>query len=250
MFKKLPAVGLVLFISLVFSASAFSDPWYFEDFDELDKGALTPQDSWRNGANASGEIQNDIFHGDSGQSLYIIENSGNQKDFEPGHAGIQYLAFWAYVPNEYPEGNLQIYTGASAGDNRIAFFSRIYNDKRIAAHVGDTNGNVVNTVNSTVTYSYGEWFHVRYVMDFDEQTYSLYVNEELGAKDITFRGGATEMSWLQMRWDHDATLEIYIDEVELGDGLGEDAMNLQGQGPKAVSQSGKLSITWGSLKKR
>lgn len=248
MFRYLPAVGLALVITIFLSVSVFGDPWYYENFDELDDGNLTPQDGWQNGAISSGEIQDDIFHGTDGQSLYIIENSGNYKNFDPGHAGIQYLAFWAYVPNEYPEGNLQIYTGASAGDNRIAFFSRIYNNKRIAAHNGDTNGNVVNTIDSSVTYSYGEWFHVRYVMDFDDQTYSLYINGEQGAEDVTFRGGAKEMSWLQMRWDHDPKLEIYIDEVELGDGLGEDALNLQ-EVQKAVSHEGKLPITWGNLKR-
>ena len=248
MFRHIITMVLALVIGISLSASVSGDPWYYESFDELDDGSLTPQDGWRNGANASGEIQDDIFHGTDGQSLYIIENSGNYRTFDAGHTGLQYLAFWAYVPNEYPEGNLQIYTGASDGDNHIAFFSRIYNDRRIAAHNGDTNGNVVNTINSAVTYSYGEWFHVRYVMDFDDQSYSLYINDEPGAEDVTFRGGAKEMSWLQMRWDHDETLEIYIDEVELGDGLGEDALNLQ-EVQKAVSHEGKLSIAWGDLKR-
>ena len=246
MFKKFFVVGLTLVITIL-SVSVFGAPWYSEDFDELKKGDLTPQDGWQNGANASGVLQNKIFHGDGGQGLYIVENSGNQRTFEGGHAGLQYLAFWAYVPKEYPEGNLQIYTGASAGDNRIAFFSRIYNNKKIAAHVGDKKGGVVDTAYTTITYSYAEWFHVRYVMDFGKKTYSIYINGELGVEKITFRGGAKEMSWLQMRWDHDAKLEIYLDEIELGDGLGEDAVNWQGQ--KAVSKKGKLSTTWGDLKK-
>jgi len=246
MSKKFSVVGLTLVITVTLSFSVFGVPWYQENFEELKKGDLTPQDSWRNGANASGNIQTKIFHGDKGQSLYIIENSGNQRNFEGGHTGLQYLAFWAYVPKEYPEGNLQIYTGASGGDNRIAFFSRIYNNNKIAAHVGDKQGGVVNTVNITGIYSYAEWFHVRYVMDFSEKIYSVYINGKLGAEDVIFRGGAKEMSWLQMRWDHDAKLEIYIDEIELGDGLGEDAVNWQTQ--KAVSQKGKLSTTWGDLK--
>jgi len=247
MSKVIFFVSLMLYITLFFNSQAISKPWYSENFDELKKGDLTPQDTWRNGAIASGTIQSKIIHGGQGQSLYIIENSGNQRTFEGGHAGLQYLAFWAYVPKEYPEGNLQIYTGAAAGDNKIAFFSRIYNNKRIAAHSGDKKGTVISTVDSKVTYSFEEWFHVRYVMDFDKQTYSLYVNNQLGAENVVFRGGAKEMSWLQMRWDHEQKLEIYIDEIELGDGKGEDAENWLGK-KKSVSLKNKLTIKWGTIK--
>jgi len=246
MFKTLFAVGLTFIVALTLSASVFGAPWYTENFNELKDGPLTPQDGWEDGANASGMIQDKIAYGDSGQSLYIVENSGNQKKFESGHVGLQYLAFWAYVPEENPVGNLQIYTGAG-GWNSLAFFSRIYGNKQIAAHVGDKQGHVLDTKYTEVTYEYGQWFHVRYVMDFDSQTYSIYINGEMGIENIAFRGDANEMSWLEMRWDEDDKLEIYIDEIELGDGLGEDAQNLHNQ--EAVSQEGKLSITWGYLKK-
>ena len=89
MFKAFFAVGLTFILALTLSASVFGAPWYEENFDELKDGPLTPQDGWQNGANASGMIQDDIVHGDSGQSLYIIENSGNQKKFDAGHVGMQ-----------------------------------------------------------------------------------------------------------------------------------------------------------------
>lgn len=245
MAKPLLIISLI-FIMMSLNVLVYGVPWYQENFDELKKGPLTPQDGWTNGANASGMVQNKIIHGDKGQSLYIVENSGNQKKFEGGHAGLQYLAFWAYVPQK-PEGNLQIYTGSSGGGNNIAFFSRIYNNDRIAAHVGDKQGGVVDTVYTDGTYPYSEWFHVRYVMNFDEKTYGVFINGDLGAEDITFRGGAHEFSWLQMRWDHDEKLEIYIDDIEMGEGLGEDAVNWQGK--KAVSRRGKLTEMWGVLKR-
>lgn len=49
MFRYLFAVGLALAIGISLSASVFGDPWYYENFDELDDGSLTPQDGWRNG---------------------------------------------------------------------------------------------------------------------------------------------------------------------------------------------------------
>lgn len=85
-------------------------------------------------------------------------------------------------------------------------------------------------------------------MDFDKQTYSLYVNNQLGAENVNFRGGAKEFSWLQMRWDHDPKLEIYIDEIEPGNGKGEDDLNWQGT-KKALESRGKITTTWAILKR-
>jgi hypothetical protein len=60
--------GLVIFAMMTVGASA--DMWYVQTFDDLEQGPLAGQDEW----SGSATIQDEFFHGESGQSINVTGN--------------------------------------------------------------------------------------------------------------------------------------------------------------------------------
>ena len=58
------------------------------------------------------------------------------------------------------------------------------------------------------------------------------------------KGGVNPaLGWIFFGWDHPEVLTAYIDDIEMGDGEGENAGL-----PKAVDHSGKFVSHWASIK--
>ena len=95
----------------------------------------------------------------------------------------------------------------------------------------------------------GQWHHFRIVFDFKQKDYDFYVDGERVANDFGFRGEGGKggvnpsLGWMFFGWDHAEALTAYIDDIEIGDGEGEDA----GQ-PKSVAPTNKLASHWAVLK--
>ena len=95
-----------------------------------------------------------------------------------------------------------------------------------------------------VSYTLKEWHHIRIVINFDDEIYNVYFNNELAAKDFTFRGAGQNPSldWITFGLNHPRIIVVYVDDLEVGEGEGEEA--------GAVGPEGKLPITWSKVKNR
>ena len=118
----------------------------------------------------------------------------------------------------------------------------IMSDAAITAYKGTENQRLVEG-------ELGRWYHFRAVFDFENKTYDFYVDGEQAADDFDFRGEGGKggvnpnLGWIFFGWDKEDPLVAYIDDIEMGDGEGEEAGASQ-----AVSPAAKLTITWGDIK--
>ena len=95
----------------------------------------------------------------------------------------------------------------------------------------------------------GQWHHFRLVFDFKKKSDDFYVDGKKVVNGFGFRGEGGKggvnpaLGWIFFGWDHPEVLTAYIDDIEMGDGEGENAGL-----PKAVDHSDKLVSYWASIK--
>ena len=231
--------GLLFF----FGVNAFGDVWYSENFDNFKEGDIAGQDEWKTVMNQKTcQIGSNVKRGETGKSILVTENTMVTRSFEGTHDGIQYVSL--FTQREKGAGLMLFYIGGDAIKWGGAAVFNFQADATIHALDGTTGQQVAQG-------KFGEWHHLRIVLDFKDRTYDFYVDDEQVADDFGFRGEGgkggvnPELSWIFFGWDHPDALTAYIDDIEMGAGEGETAGK-----PQAVSASDKLATTWGKIKRR
>jgi hypothetical protein len=93
------------------------------------------------------------------------------------------------------------------------------------------------------TLKVGQWQHFFEVIDVDNLTYDLYLDDVLVAEDFAWRnpGNHKAIGWLMFGFDRGTGRTIgYYDDVVLGEG---------NEFFQAVAPENKLATTWGHLRK-
>lgn len=218
---------------------------YEQNFDNLKDGEAE-QDGWAMGPPATDEmpttITSEVFHGDSGKSMKVDPEQVVIRDFDPIiKSGVHFLSLWfryelqnvtddklfIYMGEEIKEwaGGPVCYIGGNSADpNKVT----VYNDAN-ATPVGE---NIL----------VGEWQHFFEVINVDNQTYSVYVDDVLVAEDFLWRnpGNHKGLGWLMFGFDRGKGGTVgYYDDVVFGEG--EELI-------QAVAPGDKLAATWGHLK--
>lgn len=72
------------------------------------------------------------------------------------------------------------------------------------------------------------------------------MNNELAAKDFTFRGAGQNPSldWITFGLNHPKVIIVYVDDLEAGEGEGEHTE----AGASVEKSEGKLAETWARIK--
>ena len=230
---------------IISPTSIFAQKWYSEDFDGFKVGKIDGQEDWifepiAGGGRVSLEISKDVFRGNSGKSLKVISNSMCSKKFpnQGKHKGVQYVSYFARVEKLGADAVLQNYIGGKKVKWQAAVVFNMTGSLKISAFDGKKGG----MQETPVSYTLKEWHHIRIVINFDDEIYNF--NNELAAKDFTFRGAGQNPSldWITFGLNHPRVIVVYVDDLEVGEGEGEEA--------GAVGLEGKLPITWSKVKNR
>ena len=236
-------VVISLFVYLfTFQFQVTAAPWYNENFDKFKDGDIIGQDDWKIAMNQKTcQIQGKVKHGDVGKSVLVQENTMVVRSFKGSNAGIQYLSLFARKDDG--PGPLMIYIGGDV----IKWGAAAKVDIKAGAIITANKGNAAFP--EVAKGKLGQWHHFRIVFDFKQKDYDFYVDGERVANDFGFRGEGGKggvnpsLGWMFFGWDHAEALTAYIDDIEIGDGEGEDA----GQ-PKSVAPTNKLASHWAVLK--
>lgn len=226
---------------LLLASNVLGAVWYTQNFDKLRDGDIVGQDEWQAAmGQKTCEIQAKVKHGDTGKSILVTANTMVSRSFKDDHDGTQYVSL--YTQREEGAGTLLFYIGGDTIKWGGAAVFNIGSDGTINALKGNVGQPVAKG-------ELGQWHHIRAVLDFAKKTYDFYVDSEKVADDFGFRGEGGKggvnpsLGWIFFGWDHPEALVGYIDDIEMGDGEGENAGI-----PKAVSPEGKLTTTWACVK--
>ena len=233
--RRNPAlVGLCLFCILTGGSITVAQSWYQQNFDQLENGDLANQDgwsmTWSDGAanfpqdishTQSGLIQEQIKFGDQGKSVRITEQTMTLRRFVGDYDGIQYLALrFRYQSGTAP---FSLYIGGSSVKWESAVCVNVEPDGELKVY----NGNLASKVDRI---KLGYWHQLHLILDFEERTFSCYLNDKLVAMDYQFRGENTvlvpnasnpRLDWIHFgRHRSGEKLVAYLDDLELGTGPG------------------------------
>ena len=227
-------VGLCLFCILTGGSITVAQSWYQQDFDQLENGDLADQDgwsmTWSDGAadfpqdishTQSSLIQEQIKFGDRGKSVRITEQTMTLRRFVGDYDGIQYLALrFRYQSGTAP---FSLYIGGSSVKWWSAVCVSVEPDGEVMVYNGDLTSKVDRI-------KLGHWHQLHLILDFEERTFSCYLNDKLVARDYKFRGENTRLvrnasnprlDWIHFgRHKRDEKLVAYLDDLELGAGPG------------------------------
>jgi len=241
-------VWCLAFIFITTSTSVLAQEWYSENFDGFKVEEIDGQEEWifepiAGADRVSPEISKDVFRGNSGKSLKVISNSMCSKKFpdQGKHGGVQYVSYFARVEELGADAVLQNYIGGNNVKWQAAVVFNMTASLKISAFDGKKGG----MQETPVSYTLKEWYHVRIVINFDNEIYNVYLNDELAAEDFTFRGAGQNPSldWITFGLNHPRVITVYIDDLEVGEGEGEHT-----EAGASVEKSSKLPITWSRLK--
>lgn len=217
---------------------------YEQNFDNFAEGDADGQDEWAVGAPAnqpSTIITSAIKHGDTGKSMEVSANQEVIRNFDPIiDSGIHFLSIWFRMENPGVGNNtLHIYMGEVTREWSAGPVIRIGGQSGDPNQVGVHDGNTVMAVGPIKK---GEWQHILAVMNVNDWTYSVYLDDELVAEDFAWRNPAnhTALGWLMLGFDEGQGLIGYYDDIVFGEG--------DTPPPEAVEPGDKLAATWGDLK--
>ena len=243
---------LVLCLTLIFiisSTSVLAQEWYSENFDGFKVGEIDGQEDWifepiAGAGRVSPEISTALFRGNSGKSLKVISNSMCSKKFpdQGKHNGVQYVSYFANVEELGADAVLQNYIGGNNVKWQAAVVFNMTGSLKVSAFDGK-KGSMQET---NASYTLKEWHHIRIVINFDKEIYDVYFNNELAAKDFTFRGAGQNPSldWITFGLNHPRVIVVYVDDLEVGEGEGEHTE----AGASVERSENKLPITWSKVK--
>ncbi len=218
---------------------------YEQNFDNLKEGDADGQDGWAVGApanQASTIITSDVKHGPIGKSMEVNANQEVIRDFDPMiDSGINFLSIWFLFENPGVANNtLHIYMGEATREWSAGPVIRIGAQSGDPNKVGVHDGNTVKPVGDIKK---GEWQHIFAVIDVDNQTYTVSLDDVVVADNFSWRNPANHkaLGWLMLGFDGGSDLIGYYDDIVFGEG---NAL------PLAVAARNKLAMAWGTLKKR
>jgi len=227
---------------LVLNFQAFGAAWYIENFNKFKNGDIVGQDDWEIAMNQkTSQIQSKVKHGDVGKSVLVSEKTMVLRKFKGSNASIQYVSLFARK-DEGP-GPLMIYIGGDA----VKWGAAAKIDIKAGGIITANKGNAAFP--EVLKGKLGQWHHFRLVFDFKKKSYDFYVDGKKVVNGFGFRGEGGKggvnpaLGWIFFGWDHPEVLTAYIDDIEMGDGEGENAGL-----PKAVDHSDKLVSYSASIK--
>ncbi|MDP6998152.1 MAG: hypothetical protein QF569_18810 [Candidatus Poribacteria bacterium] len=239
MVKKTLIFGLAV---LALNFQAFGAAWYSENFDKFNDGDIVGQDDWNIAmGQKTCQIQGKVKHGEMGKSVLVTEKTMVVRSFKGSNASTQYISLFARKDDG--PGPLMIYIGGDAIKWGAAAKIDIKEGGIITANKGNADFPEV------VKGKLGQWHHFRLVFDFKKKSYDFYVDGEKVVNAFGFRGEGGKggvnpsLGWFFFGWDHPQVLTAYIDDIEMGDGEGENAGL-----PKALDQKDKLASYWANIK--
>lgn len=218
---------------------------YEQNFDNLKDGEAE-QDGWAMGLPAVDEtpttITSEVFHGSSGKSMKVDPEQVVVRDFDPIiKSGVHFLSLWfRYELQNVTDDKLFIYMGEEIKEwpgGPVCYIGGNNNDPN---KVTVYNGGNATPVGENIIV--GEWQHFFEVINVDNQTYSVYVDDVLVAEDFGWRNPANHkgLGWLMFGFDRGKGGTVgYYDDVVFGEG--EELI-------QAVAPGDKLASSWGYLK--
>ena len=231
-------------------ASGADEIIYSQNFDDLDDGDIIGQDGWESidtltAGLGSLEVQSDVTLTGVGKALKVEAAHENHIKWpEPIETGTCYLSIFFRKEDVDPANTLHIYMGKGALTWSAGPVVRIGAQSGDPTMIGIHDGGDANIVQAA-KFEVGKWHHFREVIDVDNMSFEVYLDgEKLGKYD--FRNAAhTSIDWLMIGFDAGIETLGYYDNIEFGTGKGEQAANRA----LAVKPAGKLSTTWGNIKR-
>jgi len=246
--KRMKRLALVMTVSLfcVFVTMAQAKIHYAQNFDNLKEGEADGQDGWAVGPPAnipSTTITSEVKHGPTGMSMKVDPVQVVIRDFNPIiRGGIHFLSLWfRYELQNVTDDKLFIYIGEEIREWAGGPVCYVGGNNTDPNKVTVYNGPDPVPVGENIKV--GEWQHFFEVMDVDNQTYSVYVDDVLVAENFGWRnpGNHNGLGWLMLGFDRGKGGTIgYYDDIVFGEG---DTL------PSSVEPGDKLAATWGRLKK-
>lgn len=219
---------------------------YEQNFDDLKEGDADGQDGWAVGDPAPNEssttITSEVKHGPAGKSMKVDPYQVVILDFDPIiRSGVHFLSLWfRYELKDVTDDKLFIYVGEEirewAGGPVCYVGGNNTDPNKVAVYNGP------NPVPVGDDIKVGEWQHFLEVIDVDNQTYSVYVDDVLVAENFGWRnpGNHKALGWLMFGFDRGKGGTIgYYDDVVFGEG---DVFF------QSVAPGDKLTTTWGRLR--
>jgi len=237
---------MTIFVLCVGSVATWGQVIHYEqNFDNLKDGDADKQDDWAVGAPAnqpSTKITSKVKHGPVGKSMEVNANQEVIRNFDPKiEKGTHFLSIWFRFENPGVGNNtLHIYMGEEVREWSAGPVLRIGAQSGDPNQVGVHDGNTVKPVGDIKK---GQWQHILAVINVDKQTYTVSLDDEVVAKNFSWRNPANHsaLGWLMLGFDGGVGLIGYYDDIVFGEG---DEL------PKAVEAVGKLATTWGAMKFR
>ncbi len=233
----------VLAIGFAVSAAVAVEIHYEENFDGLDAGDADGQGGWAVGApanQASTIITADENREGPGKAMEVSANQEVIREFDPHiSSGVHFLSVWLKFANVDASNTLHIYMGDEVREWNAGPVIRIGSQSGGGFdQVGVHDGGAAQPVAPILE---GEWQHIFEVMDVDNHTYDVYVDDELVADGFAWRNPATHKSlgWLMLGFDGGVDLIGYYDDIVFGEG---DEL------PLSVDAGHKLATTWADVK--
>ena len=225
------------------AVSAYAAPIHYEqNFDGLDVGDADGQDGWTAGApanQASTLITDAESHG-PGKSMEVNANQEVVRVFDPKiTSGVHFLSIWIHFANVDAANTMHIYFGDEVREWNAGPVIRIGSQSGGGFdEIGVHDGGAAQPVAPILE---GQWQHIFEVMDVDNFTYDVYVDDKLAADGFAWRNPATHqaLGWLMLGFDGGVDLIGYYDDIVFGEG---DTL------PLAVEAAGKLATKWASVK--
>ena len=238
---------IAVFMLILFSISVQGAVIHYEqNFDGLKDGDAEGQDGWAMGPPADDEtattITSEVFHGASGKSMQVDPKQVVIRDFDPIiKSGIHFLSLWfRYELRDITDDKLFIYMGETVREwvaGPTAYIGGHSNDpNKVTVSDGGTDKPVGEDI------KVGEWQHFFAIIDVDQQTITVYVDDVLVAENFGWRKPSVHkgIGWLMFGFDRGKVGTIgYYDDVVFGEG---DELIM------AVAPEDKLASTWGYLK--
>ena len=219
---------------LITNLPVSSQIFYQQNFDQLENGDLDGQDGWsKTWSDGMADFPEDISHagsckvqeeikfGQGGKSICITDQTMTLRRFVGDYDGIQYLTLrFLYQSGNAP---LSLYAGGSLVKWWAAASINVLPTGQVSVYNGDITENV-GWLQPQI------WHQIHLILDFDQRTFSCYLNDRLVAQNFRFRGENTRLvrnvSNPRLAWFHfgrhkkDEKLTAYLDELEIGSGPG------------------------------
>jgi len=217
---------------------------YEQNFDNLKDGEAE-QDGWATGPPATVNenpttITSEVFHGDSGKSMKVDPMQVVVRDFDPIiKSGVHFLSLWfRYELQNITDDKLFIYMGEEIKEwagGPVCYIGGGSDPNKVTVYNGGTGTPVGENI------IVGEWQHFFEVINVDNQTCSVYVDDVLVAENFGWRnpGNHKGLGWLMLGFDRGIATIGYYDDIVFGEG------NVFFQ---SVAPGDKLASSWGYLK--